>query len=123
MHDSHTKPLLIVLFPSANQTLSLLLATAAQVTSPVCRGLLGSCRDLPLDLAPQGILVTAYSPLGSPKDAALSENKRGNMPILLHDKVVQGIADKHGKHPAQVHSWLTFALRQGCCYRGMPCSA
>ena len=47
-------------------------------------------------------MVTAYSPLGSPDDAALSENKRGNMPILLDNETVKGIAKKHNKHPAEV---------------------
>ena len=55
-------------------------------------------------------MVTAYSPLGSPDDAALSENKRGNMPILLHDDVVKGIAEKHGKHPAQVRRLSQYIL-------------
>ena len=46
--------------------------------------------------------MTAYSPLGSPDDAALSENKRGNMPLLMDNAVVQGIAKKLNKHPAEV---------------------
>jgi alcohol dehydrogenase (NADP+) len=48
----------------------------------------------------QGIHVTAYSPLGSPDSATMSH--REDAPELLKDPVVNKIAEKLGKHPAQV---------------------
>ena len=48
----------------------------------------------------QGIKVTAYSPLGSP-DSASMMNRKADMPNLLHDSVLEGIAKKHSKPPAQ----------------------
>ena len=44
--------------------------------------------------------VTAYSPLGSP-DSASMMNRKEDMPNLLHDSVLEGIAKKHDKAPAQ----------------------
>jgi alcohol dehydrogenase (NADP+) len=47
-----------------------------------------------------GILLTAYSPLGSgdrPKGL-----KRDGEPVLLHDPVIKGIAEKHQVPPGQV---------------------
>lgn len=44
--------------------------------------------------------MTAYSPLGSPDSASLM--KRVNSPLLMEDPVVNRIATKLGKSPAQV---------------------
>jgi len=44
----------------------------------------------------KNIAVTAYSPLGSPGGLQPEE------PVLLGDKVIAGIARKHGKTPAQI---------------------
>eukprot|EP00884_Botryococcus_braunii_P000023 jgi/Botrbrau1/10020/Bobra.0012s0107.1 len=49
----------------------------------------------------KGIHVTAYSPLGSP-DSATMQNRGESPPELLKDPVVAKIAEKLGKHPAQV---------------------
>lgn len=46
------------------------------------------------------ILVTAYSPLGS-RDRS-EEMKAENEPSLFDDETLQGIADAHDTHPAQV---------------------
>lgn len=46
----------------------------------------------------QGIVVTAYSPLGTPENA----RAQGNEPILLEDETVVVIAQNHKKTPAQV---------------------
>lgn len=43
----------------------------------------------------KGIAATAYSPLGSP---ASVENK----PVLLEDKIIKKIAERHKKSPAQI---------------------
>lgn len=58
----------------------------------------------------QGIHVTAYSPLGSPDSATML--RRENAPELLKDAIVKEVADKIGKHPAQVSTLATpsFAL-------------
>jgi len=59
--------------------------------------------------AKHGITVTAFAPLGSPGRKAYYEATRGkglhlkvNVPNLLGDPVVAGIATKHSKTPAQV---------------------
>lgn len=53
----------------------------------------------------QGIVVTAYSPLGTPGNAKATE------PQLLQDKTVAAIAEQHGKTPAQVV--LRWAVERG----------
>ena len=45
-----------------------------------------------------GIVLTAYSPLGSPDAAA----RKAEDPSLLSDATVAQIAAKHGKSPAQI---------------------
>jgi len=47
-----------------------------------------------------GIVVTAYSPLGSPDRPA--SFIRENDPVLLKDPVVEAIAKRHGRSPGQV---------------------
>ncbi|XP_053659803.1 aldo-keto reductase family 1 member B1-like [Anopheles marshallii] len=46
----------------------------------------------------QGITITAYSPLGSPARPWVKQDD----PILMEDRVVQKLAQKHAKSPAQV---------------------
>lgn len=45
--------------------------------------------------------VTAYSPLGTPDSASMTHRGK-DVPLLLQDSLVQSIASKHNKHPAQV---------------------
>jgi aldehyde reductase len=45
----------------------------------------------------RGIVVTAYSPLGSPNTIA-----KEDLPAPLKDPKLQGIANKHGKTVAQI---------------------
>jgi diketogulonate reductase-like aldo/keto reductase len=47
----------------------------------------------------QGIVLEAYSPLGSPDSYA---GKLSGAPSLLRHELINSIADKHGKSPAQV---------------------
>ncbi len=47
--------------------------------------------------------VTAYSPLGTPDSASMT-NRDKNVPVLLHDPLVQKVSKKHGKNPAQVRA-------------------
>ncbi|XP_003427330.1 aldo-keto reductase family 1 member A1-like [Nasonia vitripennis] len=51
-----------------------------------------------------GIVITGYSPLGSADTTHLRRRKRqtGGMPPVLEHSVVQGIARKYGKSPAQI---------------------
>ncbi|PAV73202.1 hypothetical protein WR25_14295 isoform D [Diploscapter pachys] len=56
----------------------------------------------------KGIIVTAFSPLGSPGDTNF-RNKQ--MPNILTDPVLAEIAKKHGKSPAQVA--LRWAVQNG----------
>lgn len=51
----------------------------------------------------QGMHVTAYSPLGTPGSGSITHRAK-NVPELLQDPLVQSIAHKHNKHPAQVPS-------------------
>ncbi|KAI4877614.1 hypothetical protein NFI96_027574 [Prochilodus magdalenae] len=53
--------------------------------------LLAHCRD-------RGIVMTAYSPLGSPDRAW----KRPDEPILLEEPVIAALAKKYNKSPAQI---------------------
>jgi alcohol dehydrogenase (NADP+) len=55
--------------------------------------LVGFCHD-------NGILVTAYSPLGS--EDRTEEMKADDEPTLLDNDVVKSIAEKHNATPAQV---------------------
>jgi alcohol dehydrogenase (NADP+) len=48
----------------------------------------------------QGILITAYSPLGSPDRPAFA--KAAGAPVLLDNPVIRSIANAHGCTPAQV---------------------
>jgi alcohol dehydrogenase (NADP+) len=60
-----------------------------------------------------GIVLTAYSPLGSPdRPPRLIEDAD---PAPLHDDVVKGVAAAHGVSPAQVRRLRAAALgRLGC---------
>lgn len=49
----------------------------------------------------QGMHVTAYSPLGTPDSASMT-NRDKQVPVLLKDPLVLKIAEKHNKNPAQV---------------------
>jgi diketogulonate reductase-like aldo/keto reductase len=49
--------------------------------------------------------VTAYSPLGTPDSASIT-HRAEHVPAELHDPLVQAIAQKHCKNPAQVGSFL-----------------
>lgn len=53
--------------------------------------LLAHCRD-------RGLVMTAYSPLGSPDRIW----KQADEPILLQDPVIISLAEKYGKSPAQI---------------------
>lgn len=53
--------------------------------------LLGYCRN-------KGLVMTAYSPLGSPDRAW----KNPDEPVLLQESVVVGLAEKYKKSPAQI---------------------
>ncbi|XP_024134603.1 aldo-keto reductase family 1 member A1-B isoform X1 [Oryzias melastigma] len=53
--------------------------------------LLAHCRD-------RGLVMTAYSPLGSPDRAW----KRSDEPVLLQEPVVTSMAEKYQKSPAQI---------------------
>uniref|UniRef100_H3CZP2 alcohol dehydrogenase (NADP(+)) n=1 Tax=Tetraodon nigroviridis TaxID=99883 RepID=H3CZP2_TETNG len=53
--------------------------------------LLGHCRD-------RGLVMTAYSPLGSPDRAW----KHPDEPVVLQEPVVLGLAEKYKKSPAQI---------------------
>lgn len=53
--------------------------------------LLDHCRD-------RGLVMTAYSPLGSPDRAW----KHPDEPVLLQEPVVLGLAEKYKKSPAQI---------------------
>lgn len=52
----------------------------------------------------QGMHVTAYSPLGTPGSGSITHRAK-NVPVLLQDPLVQSIAQKHNKHPAQVNAF------------------
>ncbi len=64
--------------------------------------LLDYCREA-------GLLVTAYSPLGSQDRPDML--KAEGEPILLEDPTVQAIAESHGATPAQV--LISWAIRKG----------
>lgn len=53
--------------------------------------LLGFCQD-------RGLVMTAYSPLGSPDRAW----KRPEEPVLLQEPVLGDLAKKYNKSPAQI---------------------
>lgn len=57
----------------------------------------------------EGIIITAYSPLGSPGRPA--RHVREVDPVVLSDTEVQAVAEAHQKSPAQV--LLAWALRHG----------
>jgi len=59
----------------------------------------------------KGIHVTAYSPLGFPTPGPPSKFSRDNTPWVLQDKVVQEVARKLGKSPAQV--LIRWAIQHG----------
>ncbi|CAL8469697.1 g9238 [Coccomyxa elongata] len=48
-----------------------------------------------------GMHVTAYSPLGTPGSGSITHRAK-NVPVLLQEPLVQSVAQKHNKHPAQV---------------------
>lgn len=53
--------------------------------------LMGHCRD-------RGLMMTAYSPLGSPDRAW----KHPDEPVLLKEPLLVGLANKYKKSPAQI---------------------
>ncbi|PSC70237.1 low CO2-induced aldose reductase isoform B [Micractinium conductrix] len=58
----------------------------------------------------RGIHITAYSPLGSPHTAPFFK-RRDDLPELLQDATLRGIADKHGRAPAEV--LVSWAVQRG----------
>ena len=66
------------------------------------RALVDACRE-------NGMLLTAYSPLGSP--ARPERLRKDNEPVLLEDPVVTRIASYHGATPAQV--LIAWAIHRG----------
>jgi alcohol dehydrogenase (NADP+) len=66
------------------------------------RDLLAYCQD-------HGIVLTAYSPLGSSDRAAAL--KRPDEPRLLDDPIVLAVAEKHNASPAQV--LIAWAMQRG----------
>ncbi|PRW45679.1 aldehyde oxidoreductase isoform B [Chlorella sorokiniana] len=73
------------------------------------QGLLDKCTIRPAVNQERGIQVTAYSPLGSPHTAGFF-NREGT-PVLSQDPTLRGIAERHGRSPAEVA--VAWAVQRG----------